>query len=102
MKLIRFRDGSKIKQGIIMNESYYDVSAFGEDYNEVFFNTDGIKRLEKFVNTNKDKLPEIPGDISLDSPVARPSKIVCIGLNYADHARETGASPPPEPVIFMK
>jgi 2-keto-4-pentenoate hydratase/2-oxohepta-3-ene-1,7-dioic acid hydratase in catechol pathway len=38
----------------------------------------------------------------LGSPVARPSKIVCIGLNYADHAKETGAAMPPEPVIFMK
>ena len=102
MKLIRFREGKKIKQGIIINESYYDVSAFGEDYNEPFFDTDGINRLQKFIKTNKDKLPKIPVEISLDSPVARPSKIVCIGLNYADHARETGASPPPEPVIFMK
>ena len=102
MKLIRFREGSKVKQGIIMNESYYDVSAFGEDYNETFFESDGINRLQKFINENKDKLPKIPGEISLDSPVARPSKIVCIGLNYADHARETGASPPPEPVIFLK
>ena len=102
MKLIRFREGSKIKQGIIMNESYYDLSAFGEDYNEEFFENDGISRLQKFINANKNKLPKISGEISLDSPVARPSKIVCIGLNYADHARETGASPPPEPVIFMK
>jgi len=44
----------------------------------------------------------LPDGIRIGSPVTRPSKIVCIGLNYADHARETGAAPPPEPVIFMK
>jgi 2,4-diketo-3-deoxy-L-fuconate hydrolase len=102
MKLIRFREGKKIKQGIIINESYYDVSAFGEDYDEIFFDTDGINRLQEFIITNKEKLPKIPHDIGLDSPVARPSKIVCIGLNYIEHARETGGSPPTEPVIFMK
>lgn len=85
-----------------MNDLYYDVSAFGEDYNEAFFENDGIKRLQKFIDTNKNKLPEISKDIKLDCPFTRPSKIVCIGLNYADHARETGGEPPPEPVIFMK
>ena len=102
MKLIRFRESRKIKTGILLDDRYYDVSAFGEDYNESFFENDGIKRLQKFIETNKNKLPEISKDIDLDCPFTRPSKIVCIGLNYADHARETGAQPPPEPVIFMK
>lgn len=102
MKLIRFRESRKIKPGILINDRYFDVSAFGEDYNESFFENDGIKRLQKFITTNENKLPEIANDIELDCPFTRPSKIVCIGLNYADHARETGAEPPPEPVIFMK
>jgi len=100
MKLIRFGEPGKEKTGIIINDKNYDTSAFREDYNERFFETDGLIRLEKFINGNK--LPEIPAGTRLGSPLARPSKLVCIGLNYIDHAKETNATPPPEPVIFMK
>ncbi len=102
MKLIRFRENGKVKPGIIIYDAFYDVSAFGEDYNEQFFENDGLNRLKKFTEENKDQLKSLPHDISLDSPVGRPSKIVCIGLNYADHARETGAPVPAEPIIFFK
>jgi 2-keto-4-pentenoate hydratase/2-oxohepta-3-ene-1,7-dioic acid hydratase in catechol pathway len=102
MKLIRYGEAGKEKTGIIIDSLYYDTSGFGEDYNEDFFDTGGMERLENFVNENKDTLEEIPQNIRLGSPVARPSKIVCIGLNYADHAKETGAAIPPEPVIFLK
>lgn len=101
MKLIRFRQDGKVKPGIIMYDQYYDVSAFGEDYNEQFFDTDGLARLQKFIDENKDWLPKI-ADVDLDSPVARPSKIICIGLNYADHAKETNAAIPAEPIVFFK
>ena len=102
MKLIRFRENGKVKPGVVINEQFYDASGFGEDYNERFFETGGIERLSQFLGRNKKGLPQVSSDTQLDSPVARPSKIVCIGLNYADHAKETGAALPPEPVIFMK
>lgn len=102
MKLIRFRQNSQVKTGIIINEEYFDTSALGEDYNEQFFETDGMNRLKDFVEINQSALPKLAGDIELDCPIARPSKIVCIGLNYADHAKETGAAAPPEPVVFLK
>ena len=102
MKLIRFGAPGKEKPGIYMNEEYYDASLFNEDYNEQFFETGGLTRLEKFVSDNKNKLQKLSADVRIGSPIARPSKIICIGLNYADHAKETGATPPPEPVIFMK
>jgi 2,4-diketo-3-deoxy-L-fuconate hydrolase len=102
MKLIRWGSADQEKTGIIINELWYDTSAFGEDYNELFFQNDGLNRLKTFVESNEGKLPELSSDTRLGSPVARPSKIVCIGLNYADHAKETGAAMPPEPVIFMK
>lgn len=102
MKLIRFRQNGKVKPGVIIEEKYYDAAAFGEDYNEYFFETDGLSRLNRFIKENGGRLPELSSEVSLDSPVARPSKIVCIGLNYADHAKETGAALPPEPVIFFK
>lgn len=102
MKLIRFGELNKEKPGVIIDEVYYDVSALGEDFNETFFESDGIARLESFLEVNRGKLPKIPEGSRIGSPVGRPSKIVCIGLNYADHAKETGAPLPPEPVVFMK
>jgi 2-keto-4-pentenoate hydratase/2-oxohepta-3-ene-1,7-dioic acid hydratase in catechol pathway len=102
MKLMRFKENGKVKPGVILEERYYDASAFGEDYNEVFFETDGLSRLEQFIENNKKQLKEVAQDVTLAAPFQRPSKIVCIGLNYADHAKETGAPLPPEPVIFFK
>jgi 2,4-didehydro-3-deoxy-L-rhamnonate hydrolase len=102
MKLIRFREEGKVKPGVIIEDVYYDTSSFGEDYNEHFFESDGLARLQSFIDKSKGQLPRVAASAALDSPVARPSKIVCIGLNYADHAKETGAALPPEPVIFFK
>jgi 2,4-diketo-3-deoxy-L-fuconate hydrolase len=102
MKLIRWGSADQEKTGVIINDLWYDTSEFGEDYNELFFQNDGLNRLEEFIKANEGKLPQVATDTRLGSPVARPSKIVCIGLNYADHAKETGAALPPEPVIFMK
>ena len=102
MKLIRFGEINKEKTGIIIDDEYYDTTAFGEDYTELFFETDGLSRLQKFIESNKEKLPKLPKDIRLGSPVSRPSKIICIGLNYASHAKETKANVPAEPIIFFK
>jgi 2-keto-4-pentenoate hydratase/2-oxohepta-3-ene-1,7-dioic acid hydratase in catechol pathway len=102
MKLFRFGELNKEKPGILLEDKYIDASAFGEDYNEPFFESGGLKRLEAFIAQNRHSLLSIPAGSRIGSPVARPSKIVCIGLNYADHARETGATPPSEPVIFFK
>lgn len=101
MKLIRFGQPGKEKPGVIINNTMYDASAFAEDYNEQFFYSDGLTRLQSLIDKNQKDLIET-GDIRLGPPVARPSKIVCIGLNYADHAHETGAAFPSEPVIFLK
>jgi 2,4-diketo-3-deoxy-L-fuconate hydrolase len=102
MKLIRYGQPGHEKPGVIIDDQQLDVSAFGEDYNEAFFATDGLARLAEFVRANTGQLSVVGADERLGSPVARPSKIVCVGLNYADHARETGATPPPEPVLFFK
>ncbi|HEX8315796.1 MAG TPA: fumarylacetoacetate hydrolase family protein [Flavisolibacter sp.] len=102
MKLIRIGEPGKEKTGVIIGDDYYDTSSFGEDYNEGFFENDGLARLQKFVASNGDKLPKVEKSVRLGPPVARPSKIICIGLNYADHARETGAAIPTEPIIFFK
>ncbi|MEP7278937.1 MAG: fumarylacetoacetate hydrolase family protein [Bacteroidota bacterium] len=102
MKLIRYTENGHIKTGVAIGDKYYDTSSFGEDYNEAFFTTYGITRLDDYIKSLGSNLPELTGELQLVAPFARPSKIICIGLNYADHAKETGATPPPEPVIFMK
>ena len=101
MKLIRFGATGKEKPGVIIREKYFDVSSFTDDYNETFFETEGLKRLNDYLMTNPE-LPEVDKEIRLGAPVARPSKIVCIGLNYKDHAKETGAAIPIEPILFFK
>ncbi|MEN8262967.1 MAG: fumarylacetoacetate hydrolase family protein [Nitrospirota bacterium] len=102
MKLIRFGERLKEKPGIIIANVKLDVSSFGEDYDESFFGNDGIARLEKWLNNITGELPKVPDSVRLGPPVRRPSKIVCIGFNYKDHARETGKQIPSEPVFFLK
>ena len=102
MKLIRYGDPGKERPGVCINDECYDVSGFIQDYDERFFTYGGLQHLVWMLEQNKTILRKVPPGIRLGAPVARPSKIVCIGLNYADHARETGATLPPEPVIFMK
>lgn len=100
MKLIRFGKVGKEKPGICIDNVNYDVSDFVKDYDEEFFESNGIKKLAKAIQN--EKLKKIAADKRIGCPVARPSKIICIGLNYVDHAKETGATPPSEPVVFMK
>lgn len=103
MKLIRFGTYGKEKPGIqLENGSRIDVSAFGEDYNEHFFGTGGIKRLISWLERNRDDSPIVPENERLGPPLVRPSKIVCVGLNYAKHAAESGMEVPKEPVLFFK
>lgn len=103
MKLIRFGNSGEEKPGVeLKNGKRLDVSGFGEDYNETFFGTDGIERLAGWLKINQDKIPVIPNEIRLGPPMTRPSKIVCVGLNYAKHAAESGMEVPKEPVLFFK
>jgi 2,4-didehydro-3-deoxy-L-rhamnonate hydrolase len=105
IKLYRFGDVGNEKPGVITADGKnIDVSSFGEDYNEKFFTSDGIARLQKWLTTNRSRCPEVPASSRIASCVARPSKIVAIGLNYLAHVKEgnSGNPPPSEPVIFMK
>src|SRR5690606_20973147 len=99
MKLIRWGAEGEEKTGVIINDVKYDTSAFGEDYDERFFENDGLNRLEAFLKAQDGQLAVVNDHERLGSPIGRPSKLICIGLNYADHANETGAALPPEPII---
>jgi len=102
MKLIRFGAAGAEKPGVHIDGVNYDCSAFVSDYNEQFLADDGIARLAAIVKSEAGKLPVVPESTRLGPPVARPSKIVCIGLNYSKHAKETNAPIPKEPIIFFK
>ena len=103
MKLLRFGAPRSEKPGAeLTNGKRIDVSAFGEDYGEAFFESWGIKRLADWLNDHQNSCPVISEDVRLAPPILRPSKIVCIGLNYAKHAKESGMEIPKEPVIFFK
>ncbi len=102
MKLLRYGPAGREQPGILLDNQAYGVPGFGQDYDEAFFAGDGLARLAAFVQANAGSLPPLTAGERLGPPVARPSKIVCIGLNYADHARETNATPPAEPIIFLK
>jgi len=103
MKLIRFGNVGHEKPGILLkNGKKIDVSSFGEDFDENFFGTEGIERLHLWLVNNKINCPTVRDENRLGSPMVRPSKIVCIGLNYAKHAAETGVNIPKEPVLFFK
>ncbi|WNH10671.1 fumarylacetoacetate hydrolase family protein [Thalassobellus suaedae] len=103
MKLIRFGDVNNEKPGVqLANGTKLDVSAFGTDYNEEFFGNNGIEKLKTWLEENQSSCPEVDDNVRLGAPLTRPSKIVCIGLNYAQHAAEAGMEVPKEPVLFFK
>ncbi|NNE75589.1 MAG: fumarylacetoacetate hydrolase family protein [Pricia sp.] len=103
MKLIRFGTSGKEKPGVQLEDgTRIDISNFGEDYDEKFFGEGGIDRLRDWLKNNAEYCKKIPEDVRLGAPLIRPSKIVCVGLNYAQHAAESGMALPKEPVLFFK
>jgi 2,4-diketo-3-deoxy-L-fuconate hydrolase len=102
MLLIRHGQPGQEKPGIVLDGYRYDLTPFGEDFDEKFFASDGLARLAAFVDVQRELLLPIPPTTRLGPPVGRPSKIVCAGLNYTDHAQEMNLPLPTEPVIFLK
>jgi 2-keto-4-pentenoate hydratase/2-oxohepta-3-ene-1,7-dioic acid hydratase in catechol pathway len=103
MRLIRFGERGSECPGVLRpDDTRIDVSAFGEDWDEGFFASDGPARLELWLAEHAARCPVVGEGVRLGPCIARPSKIVCIGLNYAGHVRETGAAVPAEAVIFFK
>ena len=99
MKLIRYGRPGAEKPGLILEDGRrVDVSAVVRDYDEAFFAEGGVGLLK----AKADSAPEIPAGERLGPPVARPSKIICVGLNFYDHAQESKMQLPAEPVLFTK
>ncbi|MCU0348470.1 MAG: fumarylacetoacetate hydrolase family protein [Saprospiraceae bacterium] len=103
MKLIRHGKPSQEKPGIqIPNGTRLDVSAFGQDFDEKFLENDGLSKLADWLKTNQSACPIVSPTTRLGAPIGRPSKIICVGLNYSDHAKESGMTLPTEPILFFK
>lgn len=103
MKLIRFGAAGNEKPGVVLEDgSIRSVEGFGEDYNSAFFDSQGISRLSSWLTQNGSSAPVIGDEVRLGPPIAECSKIVCVGLNYAKHAAESGMDTPEQPVLFFK
>jgi 2,4-didehydro-3-deoxy-L-rhamnonate hydrolase len=108
MKLFRFGAPGQEKPGVLRGEVPTDASGFGRswpdgrDWDERFFAHDGLGQLARWLAAEGSAAPRVPEGARLGPAIGRPSKLVCIGLNYRDHARETGATPPKEPIVFLK
>lgn len=111
MKLVRFGSRGSEKPGIVIDGQgqhvqgqhvqIKDVSAHVADYDHAFFAGGGLEKLRSLA-ANPAALPDAPAGVRIGAPVARPRNVFAIGLNYSDHAKETGAAPPAEPILFMK
>ncbi|OZI06383.1 ureidoglycolate lyase [Siphonobacter sp. BAB-5385] len=112
MKLFRYITDEDVVPGILLDGKAYSLEAFFEalgeetgayDLDEIFFEEEGLSVLEDYLEQyGTSELQALEGPIEYASCVARPSKIICIGLNYADHAKETNAPIPQEPIVFFK
>ncbi|CAM4259076.1 FAA hydrolase family protein [Cytophagaceae bacterium 50C-KIRBA] len=100
MKLVRLGAQNNEKPAVLIDGKYFDVSTYFQDFNEAFFEQGGLDKLADIISN--EILEEISNPKRIGSCVARPSKIICVGLNYADHAKETGAAIPTEPILFFK
>lgn len=102
MKLIRFGEAGKEKPGILDEQGVRrDLSSFFTDWNSAFFEEDGLAKLNALLESGIE-LPEVPEGARWGACIARPGKIICIGLNYSDHAAESGMPVPAEPIVFLK
>jgi 2,4-didehydro-3-deoxy-L-rhamnonate hydrolase len=103
MRLIRFGEPGREAPGLLLDDqTRLDVSSFVRDYDEEFFANGGLSRLKEWLKKNTVSMPQVEPSVRLGSPISRPSKIVCIGLNFRDHAKESKMEIPKEPVIFFK
>ncbi|WKN43448.1 fumarylacetoacetate hydrolase family protein [Tunicatimonas pelagia] len=102
MKLFRFGNPTSEKPGINYQGKNLNVQAFGEDYTPTFFANDGLNRLQNWLNDNADSCPEVSDTERMAPPLVQSGKIICVGLNYRDHASESKMELPKEPIIFFK
>jgi 2,4-diketo-3-deoxy-L-fuconate hydrolase len=103
MRLARFGPAGGEHPGVLLDDgTRVDASGFVREYDEAFFGGDGLRALGAWLTDGGAKAPRVDGSVRVGAPFARPSKIICIGLNFRDHAAESQMDLPKEPVIFFK
>lgn len=103
MKLVRFGPTEDERPGVLLGDGRrVDVSAFGGDYDEFFFQNDRLAALRFWLERHAATAPTVPPAARWAAPIGRPSKIICVGLNFRDHAAESRMEIPREPVLFFK
>ena len=103
MKLVRCGAAGHERPGVLMDDGRrIDVSDVTREFDEAFFVSDGLKELRTWLERRGTSAPLLDAGARVGPPIARPSKIVCIGLNFRDHAAESGMPLPSEPVLFFK
>jgi 2,4-didehydro-3-deoxy-L-rhamnonate hydrolase len=103
MKLFRYGAPGNEKPGVVNGQGEHcDVTAFGRDFDEDFFASEGIEALKTWIERNPEACKTIEKPARFGPPLKRPSKLICIGLNYSDHAKESNMPLPVEPIIFFK
>ena len=103
MKLIRVGNIGEEKPAVLTTEGKrLDVSAYFNDFDGNFFAEDGLEKLNTLLQEKGNDLPELDSTLRLGQPVADVGKLICIGLNFKDHAAESGMEEPKEPVLFFK
>ena len=103
MKLIRFGKRGSEKPGVLVEGVRRDLSSEFRDWGSDFFAAVGLNALKELLRRrNPGTFAEVPDGERWGAPIARPHKIICIGLNFHDHARESGMEVPKEPILFMK
>ncbi|HLI60755.1 MAG TPA: fumarylacetoacetate hydrolase family protein [Solirubrobacteraceae bacterium] len=104
MYLMRIGErGAETPAARVDEATYVDLADVVQDFDEAFFGADGVERIRPIVEERiaSGQVSEL-GERRIGAPIARPHQILCIGLNYSDHAAETGAAPPEEPILFTK
>jgi 2-keto-4-pentenoate hydratase/2-oxohepta-3-ene-1,7-dioic acid hydratase in catechol pathway len=102
MKLVRFGSPGRERPGVLCEGLRRDASALFRDWDREFFEHDGLERLRALLDKDLERFPLVAQGERWAACVARPGKLVCIGLNYRAHARESGVELPKEPVLFLK
>ncbi|MCC5948023.1 MAG: fumarylacetoacetate hydrolase family protein [Nitriliruptoraceae bacterium] len=103
MRLVRFGDAGQEHPGVLLDDGrLVDVREVADDYDQRFFASGGVERVRRHVDAGGSGLTIVEGDPRLGAPVAKPYQVLCIGLNYRDHAIESGLEVPAEPVVFSK
>ena len=102
MKLLRYGKVGFEKTAVVIGGEIIDAGGVSQHFDEEFFTRGGMTALESWVEGGCVGGTEILDKVRVGAPIARPSKIVCVGKNYAEHAKEFGGEVPTEPVLFMK